>query len=315
MSWGAWALLACGPAPMAPAPAPAAVWVDADTSAGLPTKDVDDAWAIALALRSPELEVVGISAVFGNASLDEAAGRGAEAAARAGRPMEVYLGADGAGARGPTPASEALIRALEARPLHILALGPLTNLAAVLELRPDLAPRVGSVVAVMGRLPDQRLQTGEHVHRDFNLEQDEAAAAAVLAAEVPVVLAPWALSRQVWIRREELARLAAGSPPGPALAETSASWLSLWTDRFGVDGFNPFDTLAVGLLARPDLIGCEAASAALVRAPDDRPGAGAERPEKPYLIVRPGGAGRAVRWCDQVDAVAFRAWMLGRLGG
>ncbi len=46
---------------------PEPVWIDTDPACGLKSSDdVDDCWAIAQALTSPELEVVGIGTVFGN---------------------------------------------------------------------------------------------------------------------------------------------------------------------------------------------------------------------------------------------------------
>lgn len=51
------------------------------------------------------------------------------------------------------PAHEALMAALEQGPLTVVALGPLTNIAAVLGERPVLASRIARLVAVLGRRP------------------------------------------------------------------------------------------------------------------------------------------------------------------
>ena len=51
------------------------VWLDVDTSIGLPRGEVDDGLALIQAFHSPELAIRGISVVFGNASLEEAAPR------------------------------------------------------------------------------------------------------------------------------------------------------------------------------------------------------------------------------------------------
>jgi len=52
------------------APAPQAVWIDTDPAVGEPDRDVDDGLALVQAFRSPELDIRGVSVVFGNAPLD-----------------------------------------------------------------------------------------------------------------------------------------------------------------------------------------------------------------------------------------------------
>jgi len=60
-------------------------------------------------------------------------------------------------------------------------------------------------------------------------------------------------------------------------------WLALWKERFGVDGFNPFDTLAIGYLTARKGFTCEVLPVEIQTHPDDTGAAGA----KPYLIVSP----------------------------
>lgn len=92
---------------------------------------------------------------------------------------------------GSTPASEALIVALETGPLTILALGPLTNIAQALTARPDLVANIARLIAVMGRRQGHLFHPAEGeghgilfghgpVFRDFNFDQDREAAARVL---------------------------------------------------------------------------------------------------------------------------------------
>ena len=52
------------------APAPVAVWIDTDPAIGEPERDVDDGLALVQAFHSPELDIRGVSVVFGNAALD-----------------------------------------------------------------------------------------------------------------------------------------------------------------------------------------------------------------------------------------------------
>lgn len=278
------------------APSPHAVWLDVDTAAGIPKRDIDDAVALVQAFHSPELAVRGVSVVFGNAPLDQALPIAREVTERFGPAgLRVYSGAASEKDRGiETDASRALALALAGEPLTIVAMGPLTNVATVIAHHPELIGRITRVVAVAGRRQGQRFTTGStnaRGHRDFNFEKDPAAFQTLLDSGVPVTLAPWELSSKVWITARDLERWSAGSPAARWLAAAAPSWLALWVETFGVDGFNPFDTLAVAAVTRPDLLTCERMPVAIVEAPDDVTDpavqGGSKSPVKPYLIVNP----------------------------
>ncbi|MDH4066591.1 MAG: nucleoside hydrolase, partial [Acidobacteriota bacterium] len=250
------------------------VWIDTDPALGEPDRDVDDGLALVQAFRLPALDIRGVSVVFGNAPLD----RGVPIARRVldalGQDrMPVAAGAAEAGDLGrETEASRALARALAAEPLTILALGPATNVATVIRLHPDLARRMTRVVAVAGRRPGQRFTTGTtnaRGHRDFNFELDPESFRVILEAGVPLVLAPFEISSAVWLDDTDLARLAAGPPATRMLVDPSRAWLALWRRLWGVSGFNPFDTLAVGYVGRPDGFVCESLPVDIRVLPDD----------------------------------------------
>jgi purine nucleosidase len=302
--------------------APLAVWLDVDTAAGIPKRDIDDAVALVQAFHSPELVIRGVSVVFGNAPLDQALPITREVTERFGPAgLRVYSGAASEKDRGAeTDATRALAMALAAEPLTILALGPLTNVAAVIERHPELIGRITRVVAVAGRRQGQRFTTGTtnaRGHRDFNFEKDPEAARVILGSGVPLTLAPWEISSTVWITARELDRWAAGSPAARWLAAAAPSWLGLWVETFGVEGFNPFDTLAVAVVTRPDLLTCEELPIAILEAPDDVTDpavqGGSESPVKPYLIVDPPGASpHRATYCSKASE-AFAADLTARL--
>ena len=50
---------------------PKNVWIDTDPAVGIPGADVDDGLALIQAFHSPEMRVRGVSAVFGNAPLEQ----------------------------------------------------------------------------------------------------------------------------------------------------------------------------------------------------------------------------------------------------
>jgi pyrimidine-specific ribonucleoside hydrolase len=307
---------------VATAPAAIPVWIDTDPAIGEPERDVDDGVALVQAFHSPELEIRGVSVVFGNAPLD----RGLPIARRfvsefGPHGLKVFSGAAQAGDLSKeTDASRALAAALRAAPLTILALGPVTNVATVLVTHPELASRVTRVIAVAGRRPGQRFTTGstnKAGHRDFNFELDPRAFQVLLDSKVAIVLAPFEISSKIWITSEDLDRLAAGPADARALVAPSRAWLSLWGRLFGVDGFNPFDTLAVAYAISPQGFACETLKARIETLADDvtEPGVqGVKVDRKPYLVASNAFSAAAPRvtYCATAPA-GFKQDLLARL--
>lgn len=232
--------------------APIPVWIDTDPTVLPGGHEVDDGFAIALAFRSPELRVVGVSSIFGNGDIDRChASAEAMVAAFGPDDMPVHRGAASPGAFHATPAAQALAAAARRtdRPgLTILALGPLTNIAAALTLAPDIAARIASIIWVAGRLPGQAFRASMHqaeAFADLNFEQDVSAARVVLASRVPIALTSWTVCSKVHLGGADIGRLAAADAASRVLLDPAADWLQLWRDQLGLECFMPFDTLAV----------------------------------------------------------------------
>jgi purine nucleosidase/pyrimidine-specific ribonucleoside hydrolase len=184
---------------------------------------IDDAIAILYALGSPDLDVVALTTVAGNIGLSVTthnAGRicalaqinipvHAGAAAPLGkeaRPETGIHGNDGLGGVAfPDPlhlvasddAVNAMIEILTAHPPHsvdLFCLGPLTNLAMLLERAPDTARRIRRVIA-MGGAVDEPGNVGPK--SEFNIAHDPHAAAIVLAAGLAFTLIPLDATRQL----------------------------------------------------------------------------------------------------------------------
>ena len=167
---------------------------------------VDDALALLLALRSPVLDLRAVTCVAGNVAVDQVvrntlqildvAGAAEVPVARGGgqapaEPRGVH-GRDGMADLGlPEPQSaavevdavELLRRTLERSelPVSLVALGPLTNVATLLERHPDAAARLDRIVLVGGTTADTTSP-----HEDFNLLHDPAAAHRVATSTVPL---------------------------------------------------------------------------------------------------------------------------------
>lgn len=179
------------------------LWLDVDTG-------IDDALALLVAVSSPEVELVGVSCVAGNVSLDEVVDNTLSVLAAAGRPdVPVHAGAAAPLARplvttpethGPrglghatppahalTVASEDAIGAIVAAArsaggrLSLVTLGPLTNLALALERDGELPGLLGDVRIMGGTFRN----VGNTAPRtEWNVHVDPEAFRAVLAGWV-----------------------------------------------------------------------------------------------------------------------------------
>lgn len=187
--------------------------IDTDTAS-------DDAVAMCMALRHPEIEVVAFTVVAGNVSLDQAVQNALYTVELCGADTPVYAGAAAPMARdlstaqevhgndgmgdiglelcGRTPAEgwapQVIIDTIRRYPgeITLVAIGPLTNLAIALLWAPDLAGLVERVVIMGG--------TGEHgpgnvsPSAEFNFWVDPEAVRVVLRSGMPLELVGWDIS-------------------------------------------------------------------------------------------------------------------------
>jgi purine nucleosidase len=253
---------------------PSRVWIDTDAACNGANADPDDCFAMLVLMHSPGVEIVGISTVFGNAPLSVVGRTTRDLVGRiaGSSSMPVHSGSSTAlEAEGTTsiePAHAALERALEQGPLTIVSLGPLTNVAATLRRRPDLADNIGLLVLVMGRRPGHVFHPAEGrsssgilfghgpIFRDFNFSKDRASAAIVLRLAERISLTPYAAAREVMVTRRDLARLGSGSHAAAWLAERAGPWLDYWEKDVGLPGFYPFDALAALYVLQPQQFNC-----------------------------------------------------------
>ena len=252
------------------------VWIDTDAACGhTQTTDPDDCFALALLARSHDVALAGISTVYGNATIDitDRVTRELVAllATEGAKVPEVHSGSGRASADAvpdaPAPAHAALRRALEEGPLTIVALGPLTNIAAALQDQPHLQRHVSRLVAVMGRRPGHLFHPSEGVRggmlfghgpifRDFNFDQDRNSARMVLAMNLPLTLIPYDVARKVALTGADLDGMDANGGASAWIASRARGWLQFWKQKIGKDGFYPFDLLAAAYSLQPSLFSC-----------------------------------------------------------
>lgn len=287
------------------------VWIDTDLSVGMLRHrrpgycDVDDGYAVLQLLYSKTIEVVAISSVFGNTTIENASAIGKYMSNEftAGK-VPVYEGASEAlhlNKVETNDAVEALAAALRNDDLVIMAIGPATNIGLLLLKYPELSAKIKEVVLVAGRRTAKDYfkigNKGNHA-QDLNFDLDNDAFRLLFEHKVPVVLCPFEISNKVWIGQEDLETLKDGNPANEWLAEASQNWLQQWLDQ-GAKGFNPFDVLASHYIIAPDDIISESLNARLEIHLDDTVKENSKTVFKQYLLCDK-NEGFPVKYCYDV---------------
>ena len=239
------------------------VWIDTDVAIGSPIREVDDAYALVLALHSPEIKIAGISASYGNAPLGHTTRAARELVQQFGgaaklTPAQIFAGAASASELGRrTKASDGLAKTLEDTDVTYIALGPLTNLASFLQLHPKQARRIKRVIFVGGHMEGESLNFGPNrsfrIH-DANVFKDPRAAAAVLRSKIPLTLVPIATGWNLLLDENDLRQLGQDRGSGNYLGRQSRIWLWFWRHIAKTDGGPIFDALAIATATKPPLL-------------------------------------------------------------
>ncbi len=256
------------PTPHAPLP------VVIDTDPG-----IDDLLALELALKSPELDVRGISVSYGNTVVENAHRNAVEIVRRAGkrvpiavgarRPMKRQLavaiethGASGLGYADVPPAGVILdwmkpldrLLAAQPEPVTLVTLGPVTSLALALRSDPALVrAKVARHIAMIGNIEARGNTTP---HSEFNAWCDPEALAIVIAAELPTELIGLDVTRKLVLKATEVYRLAhAGNPLANWLHDALRFYLEFHRQYEKLEGVVVNDVLAIAALLRPDSLG------------------------------------------------------------
>lgn len=272
------------------------VWIDTDLAAGMKRtrgegfSDVDDAYAILQLMKAENVEIMGISAVFGNTPLKNAFPLCQKMNDEfASGKIPVHKGAAEAinlKEIKTNDAVEALAGALKKQKLIILAIGPATNIALLLLLYPELKDQIEEVVLVAGRRKaTDYFAIGDQGTRaqDLNFDLDNDAFRILFESGVKTVLCPFEISNKVWLKKVDLDQLAQGDAGNKWLAKVSQNWLAQWI-HLGAEGFNPFDVLASHYIIAPEDLVMEELNAHLEIHPDDTVPENDRKVFKNYLL-------------------------------
>jgi purine nucleosidase len=264
--------------------------------------DVDDCVALAFLLGSPEIELAGVTCVYGDVLLRSRMVRKLlQLRGRSDIPVfagasQTLLGlrsiyweghegqglldaADSALAPEAEHAVDFIIRTVMENPgqIHLLAIGPLTNIALAFAREPRIAAALGGLTIMGGvarGIERLDLPIAEH-----NIVCDPEAAHVVFASGAPFTMVPLDVTTRVCIRRADAARIRARATPyHAAVAEQVERY-----PRFAREGFTYLhDPLAAAVLLRPDLVTCRhvhvdvetggrlSVGATLLRAPSEK---------------------------------------------
>ncbi len=256
--------------------------LDTDLAMGAPGSDIDDGFALALAHADPNLRLELITTVNGNTDVDSATALSLELVHRLDvRGVPVVKGAAAPLTRpdlrrsappelirrygvGRSPAAgyaAAAIADLVTRhpgEITVVAIGPLTNVAAAIALEPRLPGMVKELVMMGGVFlgtTGSRQMPGE-----FNVWSDPEAAAAVLRCGAPQRWVGLDVTLKVRLTRQHAARLAAAQGPfGRFAGAATTAWIDhLRAQHPGspedADSCAMHDPLAVAAVTRPDLL-------------------------------------------------------------
>lgn len=241
---------------------------------------VDDAQAIAIALRHPDIELLGMTTTYGNVDIATATHNALLLAELAGREIPVAQGAaapmvkprhpapahiHGANGLGDIALPEVKGRAetrsaaqfiadtINQRPheVTLVAVGPLGNLAAALQLDPGIVERVKRVVIMGGSIREGGNVTPV---AEANIFNDPDAAARALTAGWPLTLVGLDVTHRCVLTPAHMARIEAGQGElGRVLAGSYAFYRDFYRQALGIDGCCPHDSCALAWLLRPEL--------------------------------------------------------------
>lgn len=247
--------------------------IDTDTAS-------DDAVALIMALRSPEIRVLAITTVAGNVAVQQAARNALYTAQLCGADVPVFIGAekplhrehepahwfhgrDGLGDHGypaprrapeRQPAVDAIIATIEGNPgLVLVTLGPLTNVALALQSKPGIATKVSRCV-IMGGAPC--CEGNVTPAAEYNIWCDPEAARIVLRSGLAVELVGWHLCRgEAALNVDDIERvLSLDTPLARFAVECNSRAQEAYFEQTGEHGISLPDPVCMSIALDPTIV-------------------------------------------------------------
>jgi len=254
--------------------------IDTDPAMGTKGGDPEDCFAIMMALNSPELEILGITAVQGNVPVE----RGYSNA----HYLVNHFGKDVPIRSGPSNTYDELrnkdriwlsqrdemeqLTPMVSKPydeedaadficktalehsgeLELVTIGPLTNIAFALDKQQDLKKHITKITMMAGaaKIPGNITPCAE-----FNVWADPEAADKVFQSGIPLAMIPLDVCHQTRMSRDELIDI--GDNPHPFcqfVKEAVDPWINIRSDLISEEGLHLYDSLAMASLISDDIL-------------------------------------------------------------
>lgn len=245
---------------------------------------VDDAMALVFQARHPDIELLGVTSVFGNSTIETTTrnalylvecfapgvpvAKGAAAPLRraAPAPVDWIHGSDGLGNMGVRPAGQSVV---DARPAHrfivdtvrahpgevtLIAVGPLTNLALALDEDPEIARLVKQVVVMGGAFGTNGVNGNVSPAAEANIAGDPDAADIVFGAAWPVAIVGLDVTEHTVMTTAYLAKLRdEAGEIGRFVWDVSRHYEAFHQSSVGLGGIYVHDSSAVAYVLAPEL--------------------------------------------------------------
>ncbi|MGP7819356.1 nucleoside hydrolase [Niallia sp. 01092] len=292
---------------------------------------IDDALAMAYALNSPELELLGFTTCFGNVSAAEATRNTLVVLEKVGKRIPVYQGAaqtfrrgekkhsakhvhgeDGLGnALKSDPIAQAeigfapdfIIEQVKKRPqeITIISVGPLTNLALAIEKAPEIIPFVKEVVIMGGAV---NVRGNVTPYSEANIFSDPEAADYVFSSGLPVTIVGLDVTMKTLLPKSTLNEWrAAEQESARFLADITEFYMEKYESFYpGIGGCALHDPLAVGVAIDANFVTTEAMNVKVVLEGEELGRTVGSFEGEPKIHV-----------CTKVEAARFLAHFLSRV--
>lgn len=303
---------------------------------------IDDAMAILAAFNSPDIQVIGLTSIYGNVPTRMATSNAVFLCELAGRPdvpvaqgalrslrgaakeriADFVHGADGFGNTGQQPplggallgecAAEFIVRMSRLYPgeLVVLALGALTNLALAFHLDAGLPDRLARVVVLGGAF---RVSGNVNPAAEANMFGDPDAANVVFGRAPNCWVVGLDVTHECRLTGKQIDDLAVQGRHGAFLSRITQFYLQYHRDTYAQDAVFVHDATALAAVVRPDLFTWQRASVLVL----------ADGPAKGHTIMD-GGRKKWVGANDWqplpvasvavgVDSAALQEWVLDRM--
>lgn len=241
----------------------------------------DDAIALIMAARSPKIEVVGVSTVFGNHDVETVTANVNRALTLANRtdipvakgsetplsdkPHRTAGEAHGDFELAELPNADSSVYSDDGveflideikksnQEVYIAALGPLTNIATVISEAPEIADQITEIAFMGGSMAGGNITPAA----EFNVYSDPEAAQQVINSDIPVTMIGLDVTHQSKLSVEEIHKLCGSSDESKIIADLLLSYRDSLKELFGWERCPVHDVCVIAYLENKDIIETE----------------------------------------------------------